>query len=142
MGLRKRLIVGLIAVVVLAVAGGIVAAVLTTNGDHKSAAKASASASSFNAAQQTRLERGLTAPSLRKQASVVAAEIRTQFLAKGQPLLSAGSRLRVQPATFKVTSPWTATVQATVTGPRPGHWLLLVIKEGANWLLIGTRRLT
>jgi len=130
----------LIAVALLAVAGGVTAAVLATSSGHGSGARATNSGS-FSSAQQTRLERGLTASSFTKQASVLAVEIRDRFLAKDQPLLPARSSLHIQPATFKATSPWTAKVQATVTGSRPRHWLLLLIKEGENWLLIGTRRL-
>jgi hypothetical protein len=130
------MILGLVAVVILVVAGGLAAAFLTAGGGQQPAAQAN-----LGPAQQTQLERGLTAPAITKEATVVAVEIRGQFLAKGRRLLPAGSRILVLPSTFEATSPRTATVRATVSGPQPGHWLLLLIKEGKSWLLIGTRRL-
>jgi hypothetical protein len=141
MAVQKRWIFGLTAVAAVLVAGGIAVVLLVLAGSPKSAARSSESAIKLGTGQQARLEHGLVAPGIKAEAGVMAGEIRGQFLARGQPLLPAGSRIRIDPATFEATSPQTATVRTTVTGPQPGHWLLLLIKEGANWLLIGTRRL-
>ncbi len=72
---------------------------------------------------------------------LVAAEVRPQFLKKDQRLLPAGSQLRINASTFRLTSAGTATVDAMVSGPAPGRWRLLLIFEGGKWLLIGTRKL-
>jgi hypothetical protein len=32
-------------------------------------------------------------------------------------------------------------VNASITGPQPGRWQLLLTKESGKWLLIGTREL-
>jgi hypothetical protein len=141
MALRKRFVFGLIAAACLLVAAGVVAALLTTTGGHKSASQGNVPAAKFNSAQQVRLERGLTAPGIAAQSTVVAAEIRAQFVGRGRPLLPADSRVRIEPATFDATSAKTATVDAAVTGPDSGRWQLLLVSEGGNWLLLGTRKL-
>lgn len=137
---RRRTVFSLVAAAGLVVAAGVAGAVLTLGSGHESG-QTNASAVKFSSVQQVRLENGLTAPGIAAQSKVVAAEIRAQFLSRGQPLLPSGSHARVAPATFNLRSAKTATVDATVTGPEPGRWQLLLIREGGNWLLIGTRRL-
>ena len=141
MASRKRRVFGLAAIVAVLVAGGLTVAFFAAAPSHEPAARASALTIKLGSAQQTRLERGIAAPSIAVQATVLAAEIRSPFLARGEALLPAGAHILLDAATFTVTSPQTATVRATVTGPHPGHWLLQLIKEHANWLLIGTKRL-
>jgi hypothetical protein len=137
MALRKRLKFGLAAVAGLLVAAGVAVVLLTVTGTHQG----SASAVGFSSAEQARLQRGLTAPSIAAQSRVVAAEIRAQFIGRGRLLLPAGSRVHIEPATFDARSVKTATVDAIITGPKPGHWQLLLINESGNWQLIGTKRL-
>jgi len=137
MTLRKRSVYWLGAAgLLLAVGAAIV--LLTVN---KSQQSATASSVKLSSAQQSRLERGLTAPSVAGELTVVAAEVRAPFMSRGQRLLPAGSRVRIEPATFKAGTVKTATVDAVLTGPHPARWQLLLINESGNWLLIGTRRL-
>jgi hypothetical protein len=137
---RRRIVFSLVVAAGLLVAAGVVGAVLALGSGHESG-RTNASPVKFSSVQQVRLENGLTAPGIAAQSKVVATEIRAQFLSRAQPLLPSGSHARVGPATFDLRSAKTATVDATVTGPEPGHWQLLLIREGGNWLLIGTRRL-
>jgi hypothetical protein len=141
MAMRKRRVFALAAIVAVLVAGGLTVAFFAAAHSHEPAARASALTVKLGPAQQARLERGIAAPSIAVQATALAAEIRGQFVARGKALLPVGARILLDAATFAATSPQTATVRATVTGPHPGHWLLQLIKEGANWLLIGTKRL-
>ena|ERR1022692_3491294 len=90
--------------------------------------------------QRTRLEQGIMAPTIAAQATVVAAELRTQFVSRGRPLLPLGSRLHINAASFHVTSSGIAIVNAVVSGRDPGHWQLLLIREGGQWLLIDSRK--
>jgi hypothetical protein len=137
--IRHRAVIG--AVGGLVVAGGLAAGLLLLPGLHGHQVAAAAPAIPFTAAQQNRLAAGLTAPGLPAQAQVLAAEIRSQFLRDGEPLLPAGSGARIDAATFGVTSADTALVDVAVSGPRPGHWQLLLISERGRWLVIGTRGL-
>jgi len=141
MALRKRWIFGLAAGAGLLTAAAFAAVLVPATGGHKPAIRVNVSAVKLGSAQLARLERGLTAPEIAAQATVVAAEIRAQFIARGRPLLPAGSRVDIQPATFDARSTQTATVDASVSDPKPARWQLLLIKEGGNWLLIGTRGL-
>jgi hypothetical protein len=92
--------------------------------------------------QRARLEQGITAPTVTAQAGIVAPEVRGQFQQLGKLLLPPGSRLSIAAATFRAVSGQLATATATVTGPDPGTWQLVLIREGGQWLLLGTRRLS
>jgi hypothetical protein len=83
----------------------------------------------FTAAEQARLAHGITAPTIVAEASVLAIELRSQFEQAGKPLLAAGSAQM-------------ATVDATETGPDPGHWQLILVREAGHWQLLGTRTLS
>jgi hypothetical protein len=103
---------------------------------------AAAAAAQFPAAQRDRLEQGIAAPTVTVQADVVAAEVRGQFEKLGKPLLPSGSRLSIDAATFHAVSAQFATVTATVTGPQPGTWQLMLVRENGQWQLLGTRKLS
>lgn len=94
----------------------------------------------LTAQQSDVLRRAITAPNVASEAVVVAAEIRAQFVKNGRTLLPAGSSLWIETGSFRETNVGTATVTAVVTGPAPGRWQLLLVREGGQWLLIGTRR--
>ena len=112
-------------------------------GTSTAASSGSASvAASFTAAHRDRLEQGITAPSVTTQAGVVAAEVRGQFEELGKPLLPPGSRLSIDATSFRAVSAQFATVTASVTGPQPGAWQLVLIREDGQWLLLGTRKLS
>jgi hypothetical protein len=95
----------------------------------------------FTGPQQQRLEKGITAPTVTSQASVVAVEVRHAFETRGKPLLPAGSHVSINQATFHEVSAQLATVDAVVSGPAPGHWQFVLVRESGQWLLVGTRKL-
>jgi len=95
----------------------------------------------FTGPQQQRLEKGITAPTVTSQASVVAVEVRHAFEARGKPLLPAGSHVSINQATFHELSAQLATVDAVVSGPAPGRWQFVLVRESGQWLLVGTRKL-
>lgn len=101
-----------------------------------------AAAAAFPTPQQIHLEQALTASTVTKQAAVVAIEVRSQFEHRGESLLPAGSRMSIDGTTFHSLSTQLATVDATVSGPRPGRWRLVLIREAGQWLLLGTRKLS
>lgn len=95
----------------------------------------------LTARQAGRLDREISAPTVAGEAVVVANAVRAEFIRKGRTLLPAGARIRIEPATFRETNAGTATVTSVLTGPDSGRWLLLLVREQGQWLLIGTRRL-
>jgi len=95
----------------------------------------------FAGPQQQRLEKGITAPTVTSQASVVAVEVRHAFEARGKPLLPAGSHVSINQTTFHELSAQLATVDAVVSGPAPGRWQFVLVRESGQWLLVGTRKL-
>src|ERR1039458_1477881 len=90
----------------------------------------------FTGPQQQRLEKGITAPTVTSQASVVAVEVRHAFEARGKPLLPAGSHVSINQATFHELSAQLATVDAVVSGPAPGRWQFVLVHESGLWLLV------
>lgn len=138
MAVRKRMVFG-VAAGALAAAGVVVAVVAIGGGGP--GGRVNAAAIGFGPAQVSRLERGLTAPALGRQAVVVAPQIRAQFVRRGQSLLPPGSGVRVEPATFHLTRAGFAVVQAVLNGPEAGRWQLILIRSRGDWLLIGTRRI-
>jgi hypothetical protein len=141
MAVRKRSLYSLIAAGVLVLIAGLAVGLITAFSGSNSSQRGSTSAIEFNTAQQIRLERGLTESEIGSQATIVAPEIRSQFMGRGQLLLPAGSQVRIEPATFQVTPSGIATVNAVITGSEPGRWQLLLVRDDGNWALIGTRRL-
>jgi hypothetical protein len=140
MALRRRSVYGLIATG-LVLAAGLSVGLVAGLGGHKPGSYGNRSFVSLSSAQQIRLEHGLEAQNITAQAAVVATEIRAEFLSRGRPLLPPGSEVRIEPATFAAGPSKTATVVAVVSGSAPGKWKLLLVSQGGNWLLIGTRSL-
>jgi hypothetical protein len=133
---RRRLIIGIVGVVVLAgVATGLAVRLSGPTGSP------AAVSGRLTTPQQERLEKGITAPTVTAQAGVLAKEVRSQFVNQDQPLLAPGSRLSISSPTFHALSSQMATVNATVTGPQAGRWQLVLVREAGQWLLIGTRKL-
>jgi hypothetical protein len=82
-------------------------------------------------AEQARLEQG-----------ILAIDVRSQFEQAGKLLLPAGSHMAINDATFQAVSAQMATVDATETGPNPGYWQLMLVREAGHWQLLGTRKLS
>jgi len=134
---RSKLVVGAISLLVLAGAGTGLALSL-----HGSTSGPAARLAGLTNQQQLRLQHGVTASTVVAQAAVVAREVRNQFVSRGQPLLPAGSRLSIIAKTFHALSAQMATVDATVTGPQPSRWQLVLVREAGEWLVLGTRQLS
>jgi hypothetical protein len=111
-------------------------------GLHRAPAGTAAETAAFPLSEQTHLEQTIAASTVTKQASVIAMEVRSQFEQRGELLLPAGSRVSIDGATFHSSSARLATVDATVRGPRPGRWQLVLIRETGQWLLLGTKKLS
>jgi hypothetical protein len=47
----------------------------------------------------------------------------------------------INQATFHELSAQLATVDAVVSGPAPGRWQFVLVRESGQWLLVGTRKL-
>ena len=92
--------------------------------------------------QQVRLEKGITSPTVVSQSNVIATELRSQFDSRGKPLLPAGSHVSINDATFHALSAQLATVDAVVSGPDPGRWQLVLVREAGRWLLLSTRKVS
>lgn len=134
---RWKVIVGIAGLLVLAAVGIGLAVRLSGAAGNPAAASAG-----LSTPQQERLQKGITARTIAVQASVVAKEVRSQFLNRGQPLLPPGSRLSISGVTFHVVSAQMATVDATETGPSLGYWQLILVREAGHWQLLGTRKLS
>lgn len=93
-------------------------------------------------AEQARLEQGITAPTVAAEANVLAIEVRSEFEQAGKLLLPVGSHMTINDATFQASSAQMATVDATETGPSPGHWQLTLVREAGQWQLLGTQTLS
>jgi hypothetical protein len=132
-----KLIVGIVGVLALAGLGTGLAVTLTG-----SSSDTVAVATALTTSQQTHLERGITAPTVASQANVVATEVRSQFQSKEKPLLPAGSHISIKNSTFHTLSTRLATVDVVVSGPNPGRWQLVLVRETGQWLLLGTRKLS
>lgn len=92
--------------------------------------------------QQVQLEQGIAASTVTAQASVLAVEVRSMFEQQGKPLLPAGSHVSINDATFHAFSGRFATVDASVSGPSPGRWQFVLVRENDRWFLLGTRKLS
>ena len=71
-------------------------------------------------------------------ASVLSAAVAPAYTKSAEPLLPAGTTLSVDETRFTRTGPETASVPATLTGPRPGSCDLLVVREGDRWVVYST----
>jgi hypothetical protein len=92
--------------------------------------------------QQVRLEQGITASTIAAQAGILAPEVRSPFEQRGKPLLPSGSHVSINDATFHALSAQLAYVDAAVTGPNPGRWQLVLVRESGQWFLFGARKLS
>ena len=126
---------------VLALAGLGIGLAVGLSGSSSSATTA-APAARLTMAQQVRLEQGITASAVTAQASVLAIEVRSQFEQQGKPLLPAGSHVSINDTTFRALSAQVAAVDASVSGPSPGQWQFVLVRESGQWLLLGTRKLS
>jgi hypothetical protein len=142
-----KLTVAIVGILVLAGAGIGLAVGLSAPSASRTTSAAAAQLRSpqqlrFTKSQQLRLEQGITAPTVTAQARILASEVRSQFEQQGKPLLPAGSHVTINDATFHVLSAQLATVDASVSGPSPGRWQFVLVREAGQWLLLGTGQLS
>jgi hypothetical protein len=127
---------------VLALAGLGIGLAVGLGGPSPSSTTTAATAAQLTQPQQVRLEQGITASTIAAQAGVLALDLRSQFEQQGKPLLPAGSHVSIDGATFHALSAQLADVDASVSGPSPGRWQFVLIRETGQWLLLGTRKLS
>jgi len=142
---RRRVVPLSIAAALAVAVITVVLVVLSSSGDDKptgSAPVASGSPASFTVPQEdvAVLETGLASSDPAVEARTLAAALRPKSNLAAEPLLPAGSRVTIDAG--KATRYGdVGRVPATVTGPRPGHFMLLLSREGGSWLLYGTEQL-
>lgn len=73
-----------------------------------------------------------------QEVTSIFAEVVAEAYADDGVLLPAGSAVSVARNALQVDGS-TATVPITVSGPEPGKWLLLLVKEDGRWRAYGTR---
>ncbi|MPZ85654.1 MAG: hypothetical protein GEV28_36855 [Actinophytocola sp.] len=135
-GTRRRLVLVLVLGGVLATAAIVVLAVLGTGGEDTAGGPVS-STPALTVAEARVIESTLASTDPADVATVLSDAVGPAYLRDPQPLLPNGSALRIDITEFRETSPGLATVAATLTGPRPGRWLLLLTYED-GWLVYGT----
>jgi hypothetical protein len=139
--MKRHSILTLVVVGVLALAGVGIGLEVGLSRPSPSRATA-ATAMQLTKLEQARLEQDMTAPTIAAEASVLAIEVRSQFEQAGKLLVPVGSHIAINDATFHAVSARMATVDATETGPHPGHWQLMLVHEAGHWQLLGTRKLS
>jgi hypothetical protein len=105
----------------------------------QSAARSGGSTAVLPADQAAALEMALVSARPAVAESALARPVRAAALKRRLALLPAGSQLSIAAARMRVTGQ-IATVPATVTGPSPGGWLLLLINESGQWRVYGARK--
>ena len=86
------------------------------------------------------LEERLSAVRSGDVAPALALSVRQAYLSSGGSLLPGGSHVAIVPGTEHFVSPALGSVEADVTGPEPGRYILLLVSEGGQWHVYGTRR--
>lgn len=86
-----------------------------------------------------RIEEALNGGDAAKLGAVLVSEV-LQSAAPGVAALPAGSTIKIDPATLR-GSDGTATVEAALTGPLTGKWLLWLSDAGDGWRVYGSSRL-
>lgn len=87
------------------------------------------------------LERGLSSTQPRDVLPALAPALRARYATHPFPILPAGSTVHLEQSGMR-TDGNLATTPATVTGPEPGRWLVLLVRDGARWVAYGTRKAT
>jgi hypothetical protein len=145
---KKRVIVlGIAAVLVAAAVTAVIVVRVNSGGDENSASDTQ-SPQSFSSpipftlpqADVAALESGLVSTDPAVEAKALSAALPTTVKLDTGPLLPAGSHIAIDAGNATRFGDLVA-VPATVTGPRPGQFSLLLTREGESWLLYGTEQL-
>ena len=143
--MRRRVVLISIAAVLVAAAVTAVIVVLVSRSSDNPAADTSAAdvtevAFTVPQADVDVLEAGLVSSDPAVEAKALATILQTTANLENEPLLPAGSSIKID-AGNALRYGDLASVQATVSGPRPGNFMLLLTKEGESWLMYGTEQL-
>lgn len=95
----------------------------------------------LSSANTKQLEGGLVSDDRASVESVLPLALRDAYAAKPWQMLPKGSSLVIDRSKLVVAGDL-ASVPATVTGPEPGRWLLLLIRDGDHWAAYGTHKAT
>ncbi len=89
----------------------------------------------FTAENQRQLEVAINSPAIADQAAALSADIRTEFMQQGQPVVPAGTHISLLRDTWQAQDQ-TATVEAEVSGS-PNVIVHLVLENG-SWAMMYT----
>lgn len=137
MAIRRRLVWASLAVTVIA-AAVTVTVVIVTAPSTGTATTATASAGSIPPAVVASIEQGLPSQDPAVVAAVLAPAVRAAYLRNPAPLLPAKSLLRLDQAHAEHTDADLERVPARVTGPTPGNWVIIVVRQDGQWTVLGT----
>lgn len=129
-GRRRRLLLWLIAVALVLLAGVAVVLVLLL----RSGSSGAPPHGSLPQARVQQLQKALVSQDPATQQGALDPTVFAGLQQTGQPLLPAGSTLTIDPATERVNGR-SATVSATVTGPRSGQFTLELAQENGSWVV-------
>ena len=90
-------------------------------------------------ARQAAITSALSATRPAAVAAVLPRPVASAYLASPFPMLPAGSKLKIDWSKLRMSGVL-AEVPATVSGPQPGSWTLLLIWQNGQWGVYGTRK--
>ena len=141
---RRVVLISIAAVLVAAAVAAVIVVLVSTSNDNPTADTSAASVTevpfTVPQADVDVLEAGLVSSDPAVEAKALATILQTTANLENEPLLPAGSSIKID-AGNALRYGDLASVPATVTGPRPGNFLLLLSKEGESWLMYGTEQL-
>ena len=141
---RRVVLISIAAVLVAAAVAAVIVVLVSTSNDNPTADTSAASvtevAFTVPQADVDVLEAGLVSSDPAVEAKVLSAVLPTTVKLDTGPLLPAGSHIAIDAGNATRFGDLVA-VPATVTGPRPGQFSLLLTREGESWLLYGTEQL-
>lgn len=86
----------------------------------------------------TGMEKTAVAETPAEQAEILDPDVREAFLDTGESLLPVGSTLDIKEETLAESEPGYAEVEAAVTGPVSGRYLLRLTEDRNGWLIFET----
>jgi hypothetical protein len=90
-------------------------------------------------ARQAAIGSALSATQPASLAAVLPRPVASAYLASPFPMLPAGSKLKIDWSKLRMSGVL-AEAPAAVSGPQPGSWTLLLIRQNGQWDVYGTRK--
>jgi hypothetical protein len=141
---RRVVLIGIAAVLVAAAVTAVIVVLVSRSSDNPAADTPAASVTevpfTVPQADVDVLKAGLVSSDPAVEAKALATILQTKANLEKEPLLPAGSSIKID-AGNALRYGDLASVPATVSGPRPGKFMLLLSKEGESWLMYGTEQL-